>query len=207
MFEGFKAWYDGKLVENDPQSSLVILGGRYERSASARALRTAVEFYLKHWQWCVAASLLANALARNFQKIVQLDDCELGEPRRRMRNRLWLLLLAFSTVPSLADESWSCTTVSDVKPPFVVGLRLHGTKLYATPGDDVATVISDTPRHVLAYWMHWNESLKPRVPVFLYYWIDRQTGEFLHWNDIGIAPIYEKAIPEVSLSSGTCTKQ
>ena len=48
-------WYKGKYVayENDPRSTLVFIGGDYERHWTARVVRVLVEF----WQWIVTVGV------------------------------------------------------------------------------------------------------------------------------------------------------
>jgi hypothetical protein len=60
--KSIRDWYQGKFVvyENDPNSSVFVVGGDYERHWSARAARIMVEFYLREWKW-ILATLLALA--------------------------------------------------------------------------------------------------------------------------------------------------
>ncbi|MDP9559948.1 UNVERIFIED_ORG: hypothetical protein J2740_001118 [Rhizobium nepotum] len=52
-------WYQGKYVpyENDPRSSVFIVGGGYERHWTALAARKLVEFWFTHWQWTIGTVL------------------------------------------------------------------------------------------------------------------------------------------------------
>ena len=46
-------WYEGEFVpyENDPNSSIVMMGGSYERHWTANIARSSAAFYLEHWKW------------------------------------------------------------------------------------------------------------------------------------------------------------
>jgi len=54
MFRRIKRWYEGDWIawENDPNDSIIVIGGNYERHWTAEIARLLVSFYLKHWQWC-----------------------------------------------------------------------------------------------------------------------------------------------------------
>jgi hypothetical protein len=51
--EKIENWYEGEFVayENDPNSSVVIIGGSYERHWTANIARSFIAFYLSHWKW------------------------------------------------------------------------------------------------------------------------------------------------------------
>lgn len=51
--EKIRNWYEGRYIpyENDPNSSVVIVGGYYERHWTAKFARILVSFYLEHWKW------------------------------------------------------------------------------------------------------------------------------------------------------------
>ncbi|KWT77087.1 hypothetical protein ASH09_12160 [Agrobacterium radiobacter] len=57
-------WYKGRYVahENDPRSSVVIIGGSYERHWTARVAHKVVEFWSAHWQWTIGTVLALIAL-------------------------------------------------------------------------------------------------------------------------------------------------
>lgn len=52
-------WYEGQYVpyENDPRSSVIIVGGYYERHWTALVVRKIVEFWFAHWQWTIGTAL------------------------------------------------------------------------------------------------------------------------------------------------------
>lgn len=71
MRNRLKDWYEGEFVpwEKDPNSPLVVIGGGdYRRSLSARVLRTGVEFYSKHWQWCIGTTIAVIAITIQFMR-------------------------------------------------------------------------------------------------------------------------------------------
>lgn len=55
LLDRIRAWYEGKYVphNNDPGSGIFFVGGWYDRSPSARAVRVIFEFWRQHWQWCI----------------------------------------------------------------------------------------------------------------------------------------------------------
>ncbi|MDF1831805.1 MAG: hypothetical protein P1U52_05590 [Porticoccaceae bacterium] len=67
MLDKIRKWYEGKWVayENPPNSSVVIIGGDYERHWTASVARVLVTFYLAHWKWLwgFAVSLVGVYLA------------------------------------------------------------------------------------------------------------------------------------------------
>jgi len=46
-------WYEGEYstYENDPNSSIAIIGGYYVRHWTANIARSLVSFYLNNWKW------------------------------------------------------------------------------------------------------------------------------------------------------------
>ena len=54
MLRKIKEWYEGEWVpfENNPNSSIVLIGGSYRRHWTAEIARKLISFYLNHWQWC-----------------------------------------------------------------------------------------------------------------------------------------------------------
>jgi hypothetical protein len=65
VIEKIKEWYRGRYVprSNDPHSSLVFVGGRYEQPILARALGTIGRFWLAHWKWIGATIIVPLAVA------------------------------------------------------------------------------------------------------------------------------------------------
>jgi hypothetical protein len=63
MWTRLKRRYQGEYEppKNDPGSGLVFLNHR-RRPPLARAISVVVEFYLKHWQWCVGTAFAAVAI-------------------------------------------------------------------------------------------------------------------------------------------------
>ena len=59
MWKRIHKWYEGEYVpfKNDSDSMLVILDGDYKRHWTARVARVLVEFWMKHWQWMITASI------------------------------------------------------------------------------------------------------------------------------------------------------
>lgn len=60
------AWYQGRLVSDDPivgKHFIVLPGDRYERHWTSSAAHILVDFYLAHWQWVVTTILAVIAVA------------------------------------------------------------------------------------------------------------------------------------------------
>jgi hypothetical protein len=60
-------WYEGEfeLYKNDPNSSVVIIGGDYRRHWTAVVARTLVRFWLEHWKWIVGVAVAISAVVVN----------------------------------------------------------------------------------------------------------------------------------------------
>jgi hypothetical protein len=52
-------WYRGKYVpyENDPNSSLFVVGGYYHRHWTSRLVHTAFDFYRAEWKWVLGTAM------------------------------------------------------------------------------------------------------------------------------------------------------
>lgn len=48
-------WWLGEFVpyENDPNSIVQIIGGRYKRHWSAAVLQVTINFVAREWKWCI----------------------------------------------------------------------------------------------------------------------------------------------------------
>lgn len=68
LLDKIRSWYDGKSVpyENEPGSGFAVIGDRVERSHSARAARVIVEFWLRHWKWCIGTAIAVVGLTLHF---------------------------------------------------------------------------------------------------------------------------------------------
>jgi len=64
MIERIANWYKGKFVayHSEPGSSLVFMGGSYERHWTARAARAVAEFYLREWKWIIGTVIAVVAV-------------------------------------------------------------------------------------------------------------------------------------------------
>jgi len=71
VIERIRKWYEGKWVpyENPPNSSVVIIGGDYERHWTAEVARTLVTFYLSHWKWLLGFAVSLFALYLGYLKL------------------------------------------------------------------------------------------------------------------------------------------
>lgn len=69
--EKFSTWYEGKYVpyENDPNSSIVMFGGDYERHWTANFARSLVAFYLDHWKWVWGFAVSVAGLCMAYLKL------------------------------------------------------------------------------------------------------------------------------------------
>lgn len=62
VWERVQTWYRGKYVpppRNDPDSPIVIISpGHYEQPLIAKLLGAMGRFWLRHWKWIIATSLV-----------------------------------------------------------------------------------------------------------------------------------------------------
>ena len=59
LIEKIRKWYEGEYIpsENDPDSSVVFVGGYYKRTSLASITRAVVEFHSKEWKWAIPVYL------------------------------------------------------------------------------------------------------------------------------------------------------
>ncbi len=59
MKDRFKRWWNGKYIppENDPDSPVVIMQGRYEQHWTSKLCHRLAEFWQKHWQWSIGIAV------------------------------------------------------------------------------------------------------------------------------------------------------
>ena len=57
-------WYKGTYVhyEDDPDSSVIVIGGYFNRHWTASLTRILVNFYLGHWKWMWSTVIAVVAL-------------------------------------------------------------------------------------------------------------------------------------------------
>jgi hypothetical protein len=60
-------WWLGEFrpYKNDPDSAVVLIGGRYHRHWTADVAHAIVDFYLRHWQfvWTTALAIVGLVIA------------------------------------------------------------------------------------------------------------------------------------------------
>jgi hypothetical protein len=71
MLSKIKAWYGGKFTpyENDPNSSVVILGWDYERHWTSKVAHVVVEFYLREWKWVWGTAFAISGLILALRRV------------------------------------------------------------------------------------------------------------------------------------------
>lgn len=59
LIQKIRKWYEGEYIpyENDPNSSLVFVGGYYKRSLLANMIRAVLVFHSKEWKWVIPVYL------------------------------------------------------------------------------------------------------------------------------------------------------
>jgi len=59
MWRRVRAWWEGRFVpyENDPNDSIVFIGGYSERHWTARVVRAVASFVRKEWKWSIGTAL------------------------------------------------------------------------------------------------------------------------------------------------------
>ncbi len=57
--EKIRKWYEGQFIphDNDPYTSVVLIGGTYQHHWTASVVRTLLKFWLDHWQWIIGTTL------------------------------------------------------------------------------------------------------------------------------------------------------
>jgi hypothetical protein len=68
--ERIENWYQGEFVayENDPYGDLVFIGGRYNKSFSAKTATVLVNFWSKHWKYSIGVIVTVAAAILNYLK-------------------------------------------------------------------------------------------------------------------------------------------
>lgn len=59
MKQLLKRWWEGNYVQprNDPNGSVFILQGNYEKHWTSKVAHALADFWLKCWQWCIGFGL------------------------------------------------------------------------------------------------------------------------------------------------------
>lgn len=71
MRQWIKAWWEGEFepYDNDPQSSIVLIGGQIRRHWTSRAAHRAVNFLQAEWKWVFGATIALATLVMTYIKL------------------------------------------------------------------------------------------------------------------------------------------